>query len=119
LNLMTFVGFPGRAADYIQASSRVGREQLGVIFTIYRQRSLLERSAYSHYLEYHDRLYQLVDPIPVARFSRGAFNRTLSGMFSAVLLNVIPITQGHLLVDGSLQRGADAVAAYRGGSLSD
>jgi hypothetical protein len=119
LNLMTFIGFPGRAADYIQASSRVGREHLGVVFTVYRQGVTLERSAYTHFGEYHERLYQLVEPIPVARFSRGAFNRTLSAMFSAVLLNLIPVIAGHSLNGRSLQRGADAVGAYQDGAVTD
>lgn len=119
LNLMTFMGFPGRAADYIQASSRVGREHLGVVFTVYRQGVALERSAYTHFGEYHERLYQLVEPIPVARFSRGAFNRTLSGMYSAVLLNLVPVIAGHALSGRSLQRGADAVGAYQDGALTD
>lgn len=119
LNQMIFAGFPGHAADYIQASSRVGREHVGIVFTLFRPKRLIELSAYGYFAEYHERLYQLVEPVPIARFSKGAFHRTLSAMYSAVLLNVVPCVAGGALAGRSFQRGADALNAYRSGELTD
>ena len=46
---MAFSGFPGRAADYIQASSRVGRKHVGIVFQVYNPAYNIDRSAYVHF----------------------------------------------------------------------
>jgi hypothetical protein len=89
LNVMAFVGYPGRAADYIQSSSRVGRSHVGLICTVFDPASTLDRSVYAHFHEYHERLYQLVQPVPINRFSEASIKRTLTGIYSALLLNVV------------------------------
>jgi len=89
LNVMAFSGFPGKAADYIQSSSRVGRENMGVVFLVFDPTRNLDRSTYIHFAEYHERLYSLVQPVPVIRFSQSAVRRTFTGIFSATLLNTM------------------------------
>src|SRR5690606_2712141 len=89
LNLMAFAGFPSSAADYIQASSRVGRTHLGIVFTVFRPESNRERNIYQRFYEYHERLYQLVQPVPINRMSQPAISRTLTGIMSASILNII------------------------------
>lgn len=89
LNLMSFAGFPSSAADYIQASSRVGRSHVGIVFTVFRPENNRERNIYQRFYEYHERLYQLVQPVPINRMSQPAISRTLSGIMSASILNII------------------------------
>lgn len=114
LNLMAFSGFPGRAADYIQASSRVGRKHVGVVFTVYNPAYNIDRSAYIHFREYHERLYQLVQPVPVNKFSESALRRTFNGIYSATLLNVVSREKRMNLV-----RGNTAVSAFIDGVVTD
>lgn len=89
LNVMAFAGFPGRAPDYIQSSSRVGRNHVGLVCTVFDPSNNLDRSTYSHFYEYHERLYQLVQPVPINRFSEASVKRTVTGLYSALLMNVV------------------------------
>jgi hypothetical protein len=89
MNLMAFVGFPGRAADYIQSSSRVGRDNLGLVCTVFEPADNLDRSTYLHFRVYHDRLYQLVQPVPINRFSEASITRTFTGVYASLVLNVL------------------------------
>ena len=114
MNAMAFSGFPGRAADYIQASSRVGRKHVGIVFTVYNSVYAIDRSAYSHFGEYHERLYQLVQPVPVNKFSQSAVKRTFSGLYSATMLNVVSRRIG-----SNLDRGNSVVMAFQRGDVSD
>ncbi|MGH7736653.1 MAG: DEAD/DEAH box helicase [Candidatus Tyrphobacter sp.] len=114
LNVMAFSGFPGRAADYIQASSRVGRKHVGVVFAVYNPVYNIDRSAYVHFREYHERLYQLVQPVPVNKFSESAIGRTFTGIYAATLLNMISREKRMNLVKGNA-----AVSAFIGGIVTD
>lgn len=114
LNVMAFSGFPGRAADYIQASSRVGRKHVGIVFAVYNPVQNLDRSAYVHFREYHDRLYQLVQPVPVNKFSEAALARTFNGIYSAMLLNVLSREKSINFVKGNT-----VVSGFIGGSITN
>lgn len=120
LNAMAFVGFPGRAADYIQSSSRVGRENVGLVCTIFDPNATLDRSTYLHFHEYHERLYQLVQPVPINRFSESSVSRTFTGIYSALILNVVaPLKKRAGITKGSLRRGQALLQAYAKGSITD
>jgi hypothetical protein len=114
LNILAFSGFPGRAADYIQASSRVGRRNPGIVFTIFNPTMNLDRSTYAHFYEYHERLYQLVQPVPVNKYSEAAVSRTFTGIFSASLLNILGYED-----DVNYIQGDRAVVGFANGVLSD
>lgn len=114
LNVMAFSGFPGRAADYIQASSRVGRKHVGVVFAVYNPIYNIDRSAYLHFREYHERLYQLVQPVPINKFSEAALVRTFNGIYAATLLNVLSREKHSNFV-----RGNTVVSALIDGTVSD
>ncbi len=114
LNVMAFSGFPGRAADYIQASSRVGRKHVGVVFAVYNPIYNIDRSAYVHFREYHERLYQLVQPVPVNKFSESAIGRTFTGIYSATLLNLIAREKRINLVKGNA-----TVSAFIDGTITE
>lgn len=120
LNAMAFVGFPGRAADYIQSSSRVGRENVGLVCTIFDPNATLDRSTYLHFHEYHERLYQLVQPVPINRFSESSVSRTFTGIYSALVLNVVaPLKKRAGIIKGSLRQGRVLAQSYARGSITD
>lgn len=114
LNFMTFCGMPNHASDYIQASSRVGRSHLGIVFTVFRPDNNRERNIYQRFREYHERLYQLVQPIPINRFSESSISRTLSGILSSCILNILSFNIGK-----KLDRADDFLLAIRGGLFND
>jgi hypothetical protein len=117
LNFMSFAGMPATASDYIQASSRVGRTHVGVVFTVFRPENNRERNVYQRFYEYHERLYQLVQPIPINRVSQSAISRTITGILSACILNILGYEKGLQL--GGFDKAKVFKKALNDGLVSD
>ncbi len=105
LGLMTVMGQPQATAEYIQATSRVGRRHPGLVLTLYNASRSRDRSHYERFVTYHDALYQQVEATSVTPFSPRARDRALHALL--ILLARVQIPE---MRDND---GAGKVAAHR------
>lgn len=84
LNLMVMDNIPEETARYIQASSRSGRQHVGLVLAVLTSYSLRASSIYHRFREYHDHMERLVSPVPVNRFAKYAVRRTAPGVMTGL-----------------------------------
>ncbi|MHB1071727.1 MAG: helicase-related protein [Gemmatimonadaceae bacterium] len=85
LNLMAIVGQPKTASEYIQASSRVGRDMPGLVVTILNPGKPRDRSHYEHFHAFHQSIYRFVEPTSVTPFALPVRERALHALVVALV----------------------------------
>ncbi|MBU8827089.1 helicase-related protein [Mycolicibacterium goodii] len=90
LGLMAVMGQPQSSAEYIQASSRVGRQHPGLVVTIFNSARSRDRSHYENFVPYHQALYRAVEATSATPFAARARDRALHGVL---------VSMARLLVD--------------------
>jgi hypothetical protein len=91
LALMLMVGQPKTTAEYIQATSRVGRgRNNGIVTTLFRSNRARDRSHFESFRSYHEALYRDVEPTSVTPWSLSSRTRSLAGALVALLRHSLP-----------------------------
>jgi hypothetical protein len=94
LGLMVVAGQPKATAEYIQATSRVGRSKPGLVITVFNWARPRDLSHYETFEHYHATFYKHVESLSVTPFSPGALSRGLAGLLvSLVRLRGTEFTQ--------------------------
>ena len=83
--LMLVTGQPKTSAEYIQATSRVGRQTPGLIFTLYNWSRPRDLSHYERFTTYHSMMYRHVEASSVTPYSPRARDKALHGIFISLL----------------------------------
>jgi len=86
LSLMSIVGQPKGASEYIQASSRVGRDprKPGLVVTNYNPFKPRDRSHFESFRSFHENAYRHVEPTSVTPFSIPVCERAIHALAVAV-----------------------------------
>ncbi|MCE9603385.1 MAG: hypothetical protein K8U03_00610 [Planctomycetia bacterium] len=95
LGLMMIQGQPKTTAEYIQASSRVGRKFPGLVITLLNWTRSRDRSHYERFVPYHEAFYREVEATSVTPWSSPTRDRALS----AVLIAILRHLDGSLVAD--------------------
>ncbi|MDE0123858.1 MAG: DISARM system helicase DrmA [Bryobacterales bacterium] len=86
LGLMTVIGQPKTAAEYIQATSRVGRDPArpGLVVTLLNIHKPRDRSHYERFRHFHETFYRSVEVASVTPFAARALDRGFAGALVAL-----------------------------------
>lgn len=91
LGLMVVNGQPKSMSEYIQATSRVGRNEVpGLIFTCYNAGRPRDRSHYEAFRTWHQALYRDVEATSVTPFAPRARDRALHAPLVALARHRVP-----------------------------
>ena len=109
LGLMGVLGQPKAAAEYIQATSRVGRsdDAPGLVVTLLNVGKPRDRSHYERFRHFHETFYRSVEVGSVTPFSVRALDRGFAGALVALARHLAPALEPPL--------GAEQLAAVRVG----
>ena len=111
LGLMIINGQPLTTAEYIQASSRVGRGDVpGVVFTNYYRDQARSLSHYESFRPYHDAFYRFVEPTSVTPYT---YQARLRGLHAALVIVIRHSWQGLLGNEQAGQFDPDAAHIAR------
>lgn len=90
LGLMVVGGQPKATAEYIQATSRVGRRHPGLVASVYNWARPRDLSHYERFKHYHATFYQYVEALSVTPFSPRAIDRGLTAVLVALARLGVP-----------------------------
>jgi hypothetical protein len=115
LGLMVVAGQPKTASEYIQATSRVGRDATrpGLVVTVLNLHKARDRSHYERFGAWHECYYRHVEAMSLTPFSAPALDRGFAGALLAMARHLGPAMQpsegvmeveaGHAVVDRAIE----------------
>lgn len=89
LGLMAVMSQPHSTSEYIQSTSRVGRQYPGLVFILFNAARSRDRSHYESFVSYHSALYRQVESTSVTPFSARARDRGLHAVLVALTRQLI------------------------------
>lgn len=76
-NTIVMNSMPRNIAEYIQASSRVARNNFGLVVTLHNPFRSRDLSHFEKFREFHEKLYYYVEPISITPFSKKSVDKYL------------------------------------------
>ena len=77
LNVMLMNGQPKNIAEYIQASSRVGRKEKGLVINLLDANRSRDKSYYENFVSFNNAYYKFVEPLSVTPFTSITLDKVL------------------------------------------
>lgn len=115
LGVMVVNGQPKSIAEYIQATSRVGRQDWpGLVVAVYNHNKARDRSRFESFETWHQTLYREVEATSVTPFSPRARDRALKACLVSLARHAIPALRAQPVVgdhDDEVMRLGELIAA--------
>lgn len=83
LNIMLMNGMPKNIAEYIQASSRVGRKVDGFVIAFLDPNKARDKSYFEHFIPFHQAFYKNIEPLSVTPFTENTIDKMLTTIMVA------------------------------------
>jgi hypothetical protein len=114
LGVMSVANQPKSTAEYIQATSRVGRAAPGLVLTVFNWARPRDLSHYETFEHFHATVYRHVEALSVTPFAERAIDRGLTGVLVALARNLEAADNGNLGAQTFDTRGskADHIVRY-------
>lgn len=84
-NTIIMNSMPRNTAEYIQASSRVARNDYGLVLTVHHPFRARDMSHYEKFIEFHEKMYSYVEPISITPFTKKSVQRYM-GLYLATMI---------------------------------
>jgi hypothetical protein len=85
LGIMVVANQPKSSAEYVQATSRIGRRAPGLVFTVFNWARPRDLSHYETFEQFHATIYRQVEALSVTPFADRAVDRGLTGVLIALV----------------------------------
>lgn len=80
LNVMLMNGQPKNVAEYIQASSRVGRKDKGIVINLLDANRSRDKSYFENYVPFNNAYYKYVEPLSITPFTEITIDKVLASL---------------------------------------
>ena len=112
LGLMIVNAQPKSLSEYIQATSRVGRDVVpGLVLTVYNATRPRDRSHFETFPTWHATLYREVEATSVTPFASRAQDKALHAVLIALVRHMIPTLRQQPALDAAARPRVEALAA--------
>lgn len=116
-NMMLFFGYPRQTFQYIQASSRVGRQSgvVGFVLDVFDPLNERDDHRYRYFEKIHEYLDRSVEPVPIDRWAKFGIERTFTGLLQACLIQhyrPLMYREHEITLDGDTERANVQKAAH-------
>jgi hypothetical protein len=89
-NTIIMNSMPRNTAEYIQASSRVARDDYGLVLTVHHPFRARDMSHYEKFIEFHEKMYSYVEPISITPFTKKSVERYMGLYLATMIRHTIP-----------------------------
>jgi len=84
-NIILINSQPKNVAEYIQASSRVGRKYKGLVVDLLDANRARDKSHFEHFIPFHQAFYKSVEPVSITPFTEN----TLEKMLTSIMITYV------------------------------
>lgn len=89
-NVMLINSQPKNVAEYIQASSRVGRKYKGLVIDLLDANRARDKSHFEHFIPFHQAFYKSVEPVSLTPFTENTLEKMLASIMITYIRHKIP-----------------------------